>query len=144
MKIRRAAHVAWRRVGDETVLIHLRKKRMYVLNPSGGFFWQTLDGSRDSEQILTELDLGLESPLPDGASKQLDAFLRTLADAELLEDDASSIPGHEETEPDALAFPGKAFVPPALIWQEEIRNFGQSCGFQQGGPDPLCTQVPTM
>lgn len=143
MKLRRAAHVAWRRVGDETVLIHLRKKRMYVLNPSGGFFWQTLDGAHDAEQMLS--DLALDAPLPDDASDEVEAFIQRLRDAELVEDGSATRPARDEgKEPDALPFPAKTFVPPAMIWQEEIRNFGQSCGFQQGGPDPLCTQVPTM
>ncbi len=60
MGLRRAAHVAWRRVGDETVLIHLKTKRIYVLNPSGGFFWHHLDGARATGEILD----GLTEPPP--------------------------------------------------------------------------------
>ncbi len=65
MGLRRAAHVAWRRVGDETVIIHLRNKRIYVLNSSGGFFWHGLDGARGPDEFLE--GLGRKASLPDDA-----------------------------------------------------------------------------
>jgi hypothetical protein len=134
MGLRRAAHVAWRRVGDETVLIHLRNKRIYVLNPSGGYFWHGLDGARGTAELLE----GLEAPLPEDASTRIDAFLEELRESDLV--DAEAAPTEGST---ALpAFPLPAFVPPELVWQQELRNFGQSCAFMSGS-GPTCDAVPT-
>ncbi len=136
MGLRRAAHVAWRRVGGETVLIHLRDKKIYVLNPSGGFFWHGLDGARGAEEFLASLSLG--DSLPEDAPERVEAFLRQLQDADLVEREGAP-EGREESLPD---FPLPAFVPPELVWQQELRNFGQSCAFVAGSSDP-CNAVPT-
>ena len=136
MGLRRAAHVAWRRVGDETVLIHLRNKKIFVLNPSGGFFWHGLDGARGTEEFLKGLTL--EDPLPDGASGRLEAFLQDLREADLV--DAEGPP--DEAPASLSEFPLPTFVPPELVWQQELRNFGQSCAFVAGSSDP-CNAIPT-
>jgi len=138
MGLRRAAHVAWRRVGDETVLIHLRNKRIFVLNPSGGFLWHGLDGARGTEEFLESLTL--DDPLPDGASGRIDAFLENLREADLVEGDGAKGDGQRGSLPE---FPLRTFVPPELVWQQELRNFGQSCAFQAGASDP-CNAVPTV
>jgi hypothetical protein len=136
MGLRRAAHVAWRRVGDETVLIHLRNKKIYVLNPSGGFFWHGLDGSRGTEEFLAGLALG--KPVPDDVSARIDSFLRDLKESDLV--DAEGAPDEQRA---ALPeFPLQEFVPPALVWQQELRNFGLSCAFVAGSSDP-CNAIPT-
>jgi hypothetical protein len=136
MGLRRAAHVAWRRVGDETVLIHLRNKKIYVLNPSGGFFWHGLDGDRESAELLSSVSL--ESPLPENAPESVDAFFRDLKEADLVEI------GSERSERGGSvpAFPLAAFAPPELVWQQELRNFGQSCAFISGSSE-ACNSVPT-
>lgn len=135
MGLRRAAHVAWRRVGDETVLIHLRNKKIFVLNPSGGFFWHGLDGARGTEEFLESLTL--DDPLPDGASVRIEAFLQDLRQADLV--DAGAAP--DEAPASLPEFPLPTFVPPELVWQQEVRNFGQSCAFM--GTDPPCAVNPT-
>jgi len=136
MGLRRAAHVAWRRVGEETVLIHLRNKKIFVLNPSGGFFWHGLDGARGTEEFLKSLTL--DDPLPDGASGRLEAFLEDLREADLVAAEGSP---DEETR-SLPEYPLQAFVPPELVWQQELRNFGQSCAFIAGS-GPTCDAVPT-
>jgi hypothetical protein len=136
MGLRRAAHVAWRRVGDETVLIHLRKKKIFVLNPSAGFFWHGLDGSRGAPQLLA--GASLDEPLPEGATDRIEAFLRDLVEADLVEAE-----GAPEDRPVSLPdFPLPAFVPPELVWQQDLRNFGQSCAFMPGTSEP-CNGAPT-
>jgi hypothetical protein len=136
MGLRRAAHVAWRRVGDETVLIHLRNKKIFVLNPSGGFLWHGLDGARGTEEFLESLTL--DDPLPDGASGRIDAFLENLREADLVAAEGSP---DEETR-SLPEYPLPTFVPPELVWQQELRNFGQSCAFLAGAGEP-CTSIPT-
>jgi hypothetical protein len=136
MGLRRAAHVAWRRVGDETVLIHLRNKKIYVLNPSGGFFWHGLDGARGTEEFLQNLTF--QDPLPDGASGRIEAFLQDLREADLVEGEGI----REETPSSLPEFPLPTFAPPELVWQQELRNFGQSCAFISGA-SAACDAVPT-
>jgi len=136
MGLRRAAHVAWRRVGDETVLIHLRNKKIFVLNPSGGFLWHGLDGARGTEEFLESLTL--DHPIPEGASGRIDSFLENLREADLV--DAEGAP--DEETPSLPEYPLPAFVPPELVWQEELRNFGLSCIFLSG--DELCNSGPSL
>ncbi len=136
MGLRRAAHVAWRRVGEETVLIHLRNKKIYVLNPSGGFFWHGLDGSRGTEEFLHGVSRG--DALAENAPEKVEAFLRDLKDADLVET-GDALSEQRGTLPE---FPLPAFVPPELVWQQELRNFGQSCAFISGANE-TCNAVPT-
>jgi len=136
MGLRRAAHVAWRRVGDETVLIHLRNKKIFVLNPSGGFFWHGLDGARGIDEFLESLPI--DGPLPDGASRRIETFLQDLREADLVDAE-----GPPDERPVSLSeFPLPTFVPPELVWQQELRNFGASCAFMSGA-SALCDAVPT-
>ncbi len=144
MGLRRAAHVAWRRVGDETVLIHLKTKKIHVLNPSGGFFWHSLDGARESHEFLD--GLSLEEPLPGDAAKQLDVFFDQLESADLVEaahasSDTSSKGSKGSKGGNGYPLPG--FVPPQLVWQEQLRNFGQSCANLPAESDP-CKAAPSF
>lgn len=136
MGLRRGAHVAWRRVGDETVLIHLRNKKIYVLNQSGGFFWHGLDGERGTEQFLSSLPLA--DPGADLTTERIDAFLKDLEEADLV--DSNGRP--EERTVSLPDYPLPTFVRPELVWQQELRNFGQSCAFISGS-GPTCDAVPT-
>jgi hypothetical protein len=138
MALRRAAHVAWRRVGDETVLIHLRDKKIYVLNPSGGYFWHNLEGTGGADDILGRLSL--TESLPENAKNTLEVFLGALSSADLLELDP--VPRGSDAPP-APDYPFPGFIPPEVVWEEQLRNFGQSCAFMAGESD-LCNLTPTM
>jgi hypothetical protein len=139
MGLRRAAHVAWRKVGNETVLIHLKNKQIYVLNESGGFFWHSLDGDRDLGQILTEIGLRDEAG-------SLAPFAKCLEDADLVElgEPGKNVPGPRlvPSAKRAPEYPFANFVPPELVWQQELRNFGLSCAFVSGA-GAACDAVPT-
>ena len=138
MGLRRAAHVAWRRVGDETVLIHLKTKEVFVLNPSAGFFWHSLDGARGSREILD--GLSLEQPLPGDAGEQLDGFFQKLERADLVE--AATAAADPAAKP-GNGYPLPSFATPELVWQEQLRNFGQSCA-RDPGEMPTCDAAPTF
>ncbi len=144
MGLRRAAHVAWRRVGDETVLIHLKTKKIHVLNPSGGFFWHGLDGARESREFLD--GLSLEEPLPGDATKELDVFFDQLESADLVDathaSSDASFKGSKGSK-DGNEYPLPSFVPPEMVWQEQLRNFGQSCANMNGEMGP-CTAAPSI
>ncbi len=141
MGLRRAAHVAWRRVGDETVLIHLKTKKIYVLNPSGGFFWHSLDGARESREFLD--GLSLEEPLPGDAAKQLDGFFDQLKNTDLIEAAHASSEASSKGSQDGNEYPLASFVPPEMVWEEQLRNFGQSCA-KDPGEMPTCDAAPTF
>ena len=137
MGLRRAAHVAWRRVGDETVLIHLKTKKIYVLNPSAGYFWHSLDGARGAREMLD----GLELEIPGDANQRLDGFLEKLEGADLVEAAGSETTADSST--DGNGYPLPSFVPPEMVWQEQLRNFGQSCA-RDPGEMPTCDAAPTF
>lgn len=138
MGLRRAAHVAWRRVGDETVLIHLKTKKIFVLNPSAGFFWHRLDGGRDGRDLLEGLTL--QNPLPGDAGKQLDGFFQQLESADLVETNTGET---DQPLSDTSAYPLASFTAPEMVWQEQLRNFGQSCA-RDPGEMPTCDAAPTF
>jgi hypothetical protein len=140
MGLRRAAHIAWRRVGDETVLIHLKTKKIYVLNPSGGFFWHSLDGERASREFLD--GLSLEEPLPGDAAKQLDVFFDQLESADLVETTHPSSDALPKG-PKGNGYPLPGFVPPEMVWQEQLRNFGLSCANLPAESNP-CDAAPSF
>ena len=39
MPYQRVKNVAWRRIGDETVIVNLDRRRMLALNEAGGAVW---------------------------------------------------------------------------------------------------------
>ncbi len=137
MGLRRASHVAWRRIGDETILIHLKTKCLCVLNPSGGFFWHNLDGARGTDEILESMAV---ADLPASAVEELDRFWEELADADLVE---RNQPSASPTDGVTRDYPLSRFVPPELVWQEQLRNFGQSCA-RDSGTTPVCDAAPTI
>lgn len=141
MGLRRAAHVAWRRMGDQTVLIHLKTKKIYVLNPSGGFFWHSLDGARESREFLD--GLSLEEPLPGNATKELDVFFDQLESADLVDAAHASSDTTSKGSKGGNGYPLPSFVPPEMVWEEQLRNFGQSCANIGGQSDP-CTAAPSF
>jgi hypothetical protein len=138
MPFRRADHVAWRKIGDETVLIHLKEQRMFVLNPSGGFLWHALDGARHAKDFLLLFsDLG---PPPGPEATQVDGFLVELEGHGLLQQGPSGEAAAAQESAEGSEMP---WAPPQVVWQEPIQNFKQfSCGFLPGQSGP-CNTAPT-
>ena len=69
--------VAFRRLGDEVVLVHLKTNRILSLSPTGARFWELLaDGDSRPEieaQLLREYDVPKEQ-----VSAEIDSLLRSL------------------------------------------------------------------
>jgi hypothetical protein len=69
--------VAWRRVGDDAVLVHLKTNRIYSLNRTGARFWELLSEGygRDAAQatLLGEFDVA-----EDELRKEVDDLLAAL------------------------------------------------------------------
>lgn len=103
---RRVAHVAWRRIGRETVVLDLKSKRVYALNEVGGEVWDAMV----TEGCLVAATTG-----------ETAAFLAELAAHGVVEP-APAAGGVVEV---GGARPGGE--PPRVIWRDDVRSFGVSC-----------------
>jgi hypothetical protein len=74
--------VAWQSVGDQVVVVDLRTGRALGLNETGSFLWTRLEthsAEQMAEALAAEFDVTAEDAL-----ENVNAFLRTLADRELI------------------------------------------------------------
>jgi hypothetical protein len=108
MRYQRVKNVAWRRVGGETVIVNLGRRRMLAVNEAGGAVWEVLAGGGAV------------------ASGQAAPFLAELEAEGVVERLAADEEGA------AVAVPGT----PAVLWREELNHFG-GCAFLPSEGD-LC------
>jgi hypothetical protein len=54
--VRPASSVASQRLGDETVLVHLRTNAVYTLNETGARMWELLGEGLDRDAMLRQLE----------------------------------------------------------------------------------------
>jgi hypothetical protein len=141
MALRRSPHVSWRTIADETVLIHLKKKWIFVLNTSGGFIWHNLDGHRETNEILGLIPNTAIENETRSVAEILGDFLRDLEQAGLVESvspQAKSSAAAETKSESVSESPSGVFALPRIVWREEMRRFGFSCAFISG-ESPACT-----
>lgn len=125
----RAAHTAWRRIGDETVILDQKNHRLVALNSAGGDLWHRLDAPRELENLVSA-----DIPV-------IRSFLENLADLGLLDRTTDAVeprPANDDV-PETASADGE----PAILWQEAIQNAAQTtaCAFLSG-QNPLCNSVP--
>jgi hypothetical protein len=125
MKIWRSEDVAWRRIGPETVVVHLTRHRMCALNEAGGRIWEELATPLAGEQL---------SPLLNEPAAT--AFLTDLVDEGLVESD-----GPIPASPQTLTTESNIGAP-RIEWREEVRRFAQGCSFYPFGSE-ICFQNPS-
>ena len=113
MRYQRIKNVAWRRVGEETVIVNLGRRRMLAVNEAGGSVWEAL--ARGASVLPGEAASFLEDLEAEGVVERL------------AEEDGTAVP----------VSPGGA---PAVVWREELHHFG-GCSFLPGQGD-LCDQNP--
>ena len=105
MRYQRAKNVAWRRIGDETLVVNLARRRMLALNEAGGVVWAALAGggavaAGEAAPFLQDLEAeGVVEPVADG------------------DGGAVTVPGA-----------------PTVVWREELHQFG-GCSFLPGQGD---------
>ena len=116
MRYQRVKHVAWRRVGEETVIVNLGRRRMLAVNEAGGAVWDAVVAG--------------VSALPGEAT----SFLADLEAEGIVERVAA-----EEAEVPVAVFPDGA---PTVLWREELNRFGGPCGLLPGGGG-LCESSPS-
>lgn len=128
IRYHRANHVAWRRVGDETVVVHLGRKLMLAFNEPGAAVWNALEREHDPVAIARVVLDGAEGA---AAAEAVEAFLQELGREGVVEADPA---GGESL--GAVAGPTLAGGP-AVAWREELRAFGvNQCGFFPAGGGP--------
>ena len=135
MRFRRQPHVAWRTIEDETIVIDLRRGRMYGLNATAGSVWTRLAGATDGtdEPVAHHVD-GARQP-------RLHTFVKVLLELDLV----TRVEGDDGGAP-ALELGGSSADlddAPAILREEALEQAGQrpSCAFLPA-QNPLCQQVP--
>lgn len=127
----RARQTAWRRIGDETVVINLESKRMVALNESGSVVWDALENGADLAALAARLGGD------DAAAGQVHGFVEALAAEGLVEQTGAAPALGDEAPP---AHPG-VFAPPAIAWSEELLRFGGACN-KYPDVSEFCNQLP--
>ena len=113
MRIMRAEGLAWRKLGEETIVINLRKRMMYGLNAEAGKLWEALDP-------------GLDLEAGDAAKNEsIAAFISDLVVEGLASGDLT-VSGENSS----------ADSGPKLLWKEEVQQFAGGCAFQSGQGEP--------
>jgi len=81
--IRIDPHVIARRIGDETIIVHLKTNRIYVLNVTASRFWELLTKgwslARIRETLVREFEVS-----EDEVTQDIDRILRDLAKEKLI------------------------------------------------------------
>lgn len=83
-KPKRAAGIASRRIGEETVLVSPKTGKVFVLNETGSLIWEMCDGKRSVDELAAYLaaDFGI---LPEQAGADVLELIQELAKRELVE-----------------------------------------------------------
>jgi hypothetical protein len=86
---RPAPDLVVRKVGEESVIVPVRSRvadldSVVTLNPVASRIWELLDGQRTSDAIVAALCDEFEVT-PEAARTDVDDFIRSLAEAELIE-----------------------------------------------------------
>lgn len=124
----RANHVAWRCLGEETIVVDLRANTIVALNASGGLIWAALSEPLALENLveLTASEAGaVEFFLVDMVRRGLLAPVAGRGVA------ASAPPGV-----------GAGSGPPAVIWTEKLHSFAAASCAQLPDQSDICNQVP--
>lgn len=83
MRLEPTDEVVGQKLGDETVLVHLKTNRIFELSRTGGRFWDLLQSENDRTQIqtqmLSEFDVS-EQELTD----EVDGLISSLAQEDLV------------------------------------------------------------
>lgn len=130
----RAPHVAWRRIADDTVLLDLKRKHIYALNETAGYFWHALNGHRQVDELLQLIG----PSAPEKLEGQLIDFLDELMNLKLV----ASGPDNVGSETTLKLEKPSTILPPSVVWQEEMKTaIGFSCAFLPG-ENSVCDTGP--
>jgi hypothetical protein len=135
MEIQRAAHTAWRRLGDEVVVIDLGTSMVYGLDDRGGRVWESIGEGCGMASLAEAL---AEEAARGDALHAVARFLAELADAGLLAARPSGAAFDGETRAGTSTDPRA----PRILWREKVQRFGGTCGLRPSQGTP-CNGKPT-
>lgn len=76
--------VAYERVGDEVVLVHLRTNQIYALNATGARFWELLVARSTRDDIVAAMTAEFDVT-PEHLDGEIDTLLAALEGAGMIE-----------------------------------------------------------
>jgi hypothetical protein len=122
-RLARVAHLAQRRVGDETVVVDLRNSRVFGLNPAGGELLEAMREGRELAEVQAWAAAG-------GDRGAVAAFLGELLGAGLV------APAEGAAAEGPLAM--RSFAEPRLLWREEVARVTHQTSPPQAITNPQC------
>lgn len=130
MKIERNQGVAWRKVGDEMVVIHLARHRIFGLDGTAGRIWESLSEPQDLETLEAIASKG--APMGADVINGVHLFVADLAEEGLVD-----VAGELSEAPK-----GDTVVDfPRIEWREELQQFAGQCHLVPG-QSHQCNQNP--
>ncbi|MCD4749529.1 MAG: PqqD family protein [Thermoanaerobaculales bacterium] len=139
MKVTRAECLAWRKIDQETVVIHLAERKMFGLNDIGGRMWEALSAPTTLERLeAIVVEGGLEGA---NVIDAVERFIVDLAEEGLVMSDEPLEGRGDDAEVVDFMAPGVSGRVPRIEWREEIRQFAGQCHFLSG-QSHQCNQHP--
>ena len=117
---KRSADLAWRNLGDETIVLDIRGNRVVSLNPAAGRVWQAIAQEGTSQDIADRVACG-SSRLDRGVLRH---FLHELRSHRLVE---AVGPSSVAEDADPLETDANDTDSPAVLWAEDLQRFA-GCG----------------
>lgn len=123
-RLRRVAHLAQRRIGDETVVLDLRGSRVYGVNLAGGELLERLRSGAEAAELRRWARAGGD------ADDETGRFLADMLARGLVVADEG------EAETDGLAAP--VWAAPRLLWHEDVARVTHQISPPQQITNPQC------
>jgi coenzyme PQQ synthesis protein D (PqqD) len=82
-KFKHAAHTAWRRVENESIILDLNSSVYYSLNDTGAFIWERLGAGDAASKVAAALSVEFDVK-PEAAARDLDELVEKLCKEKLL------------------------------------------------------------
>ena len=127
---RPADHLAWQKIGGETVIIDLHSNQAFCLDEGGAAVWEAIEGRCGGESLF---DWAASSAV-ENAREAVSAFVDWLASSRLIVDDGLEAPARG-----LRRMPVRPLASiPGVVWVDSIRSFGLSC-MRIDPFDPSCS-----
>ena len=126
-------HLARRRIEEQVIVLDLRRSRIYGLNPSAGDVLEALQQTLTMEEIAARF--AVPGEMAPSMPADLARFLAEMAALGLIDRRSSEAAGGEGASQAAGSVP---WVPPALLWQEEVARVTSQISPPQQIGNPAC------
>lgn len=130
MKVGRTQGLAWRKVGDEMIVVNLAKHRIFGLTGTAGQIWEALSGPQDIETLRAIVAEG--DPKGTNVIDAVDRFVADMAREGLVDIDGE-LPEIKNGD--------KVVEFPRIEWREELQQFAGMCHLVPG-QSHQCNQHP--